>query len=112
MSDHVVVLMTAGSSEEAEALGHALVQEMLAACVNVVPGITSIYRWQDKVQRDTEWLLMAKTRHSVLDAFMDRVRVLHSYDVPEILVLPILGGSPDYLRWLEDAVPTGWHAVD
>jgi periplasmic divalent cation tolerance protein len=112
MSDHVVVLMTAGSREEAEALGQALVKEMLAACVNVVPGITSIYRWQDQVQQDAEWLLLAKTRHAVLDAFMDRVRALHSYDVPEILVLPILGGSPDYLRWLEDCVPSGWHAVD
>jgi periplasmic divalent cation tolerance protein len=112
MSDHVLVLMTAGSHEEAEALGHALVKGMLAACVNVVPGITSIYRWHDQVQRDTEWLLLAKTRRSALDAFMDRVRDLHSYDVPEILVLPILGGSPDYLRWLEDAVPAGLHAVD
>ncbi len=112
MSDHVVVLLTAGSHEEAEALGSALVQEMLAACVNVVPGVTSIYRWQGEVQRDAEWLLIAKTRRTLLDDFVARARALHSYEVPEILALPILGGNPDYLRWLEEVVPIGWHAVD
>jgi periplasmic divalent cation tolerance protein len=112
MSDYLVVLMTAGSREEAETLGRTLVQEMLAACVNLVPGITSFYRWEHDVQEDVEWLLIAKTRRAALDALTARVRKVHSYDVPEILALPILEGNPDYLRWLTESVPTGWHAVD
>jgi periplasmic divalent cation tolerance protein len=112
MSEQIVVLMTASSQEEAEGIASALVAEMLAACVNVVPGITSVYRWQGEVQRDTEWLLIAKSRRDVLDALVQRVHGLHSYDVPEVIALPLVGGSDAYLRWLDREVHGSWHAMD
>ena len=112
MPEQIVVLMTASSQEEADGIAHALVAEMLAACVNVVPGIASVYRWQGEVQRDTEWLLIAKTRRDVLDALVQRVQALHSYDVPEVIALPLVGGSEAYLRWLDREVHGSWHAMD
>jgi periplasmic divalent cation tolerance protein len=112
MSEQIMVLMTASSQEEADEIASALVAEMLAACVNVVPGITSVYRWQGEVQRDTEWLLIAKSRRDVLDALVQRVQTLHSYDVPEVIALPLVGGSEAYLRWLDREVHGSWHALD
>ena len=109
MSELLVVLMTAGSQEEAEQVAQALVAEMLAACVNVIPGVTSIYKWEGVVQRDQEWLLVAKSRRDVLDALVRRVQALHSYDVPEIIALPVVGGSDAYLRWMDREVHGGWH---
>jgi periplasmic divalent cation tolerance protein len=100
MSEPMLVLVTAGSQEEAEAIGAALVAERLAACVNIVPGITSIYRWQGEVHRDGEWLLVVKSRRDVLDELVQRVRELHSYDLPETIALPLVGGSAPYLAWL------------
>lgn len=104
MSEPLVVLMTAGSQEEAERIAEALVGERLAACVNVVPGVTSIYRWEGKVQHDREWLLVTKSRRDVLGRLVERVQALHSYDVPEIIALPMAGGSEPYLRWLDSVV--------
>jgi len=100
MSEPLLVLVTAGSQAEAEAIAGALVAERLAACVNVVPGITSIYRWQGEVQRDQEWLLLVKSRRDVLEDLVRRVRELHSYDLPETIALPLVGGSAPYLEWL------------
>ncbi len=100
MSEPLLLLVTAGSQEEAEGIAQALVAERLAACVNVVPGITSIYRWQGEVQRDQEWLLLVKSRRDVLDVVVQRVRELHSYDLPETIALPLVGGSAPYLAWL------------
>jgi periplasmic divalent cation tolerance protein len=112
MSEFVVVLITAGSQEEAERIAQALVSEMLAACVNVIPGITSVYRWQGEVQSDSEWLLVAKSCRDILADLTRRVQALHSYDVPEIIALPLAGGSEAYLRWLDGQVHGGWHALD
>lgn len=112
MSERLVVLMTAGSQEEADRIAHTLVAELLAACVNVIPGITSVYRWQGEVQRDQEWLLVAKSREEVLNDLVRRVQALHSYDVPEIIALPLVGGSQSYLRWIDGEVHGGWHAMD
>jgi periplasmic divalent cation tolerance protein len=112
MSEPIVVLMTAGSQEEAERIARTLVTEMLCACVNVVPGVTSVYRWEGKVQHDQEWLLIAKTRHDVLEELITRVQALHSYDVPEIIALPVTDGSKAYLRWLDGKVHGNWHALD
>lgn len=112
MSEQLVVLMTAGSQQEAELVAQALVTEMLAACVNVIPGVTSIYKWEGKVQRDQEWLLVAKSRRDVLDALVRRVQALHSYDVPEIIALPLAGGSEAYLRWIDRGVHGGWYDLD
>lgn len=101
---HIVVLVTAASADEATAIGRALVHERLAACANLVPSIASTYWWQGKVEEAGEALLVLKTRDDLLDAVVRRVRELHSYTVPEVIALPILGGNPDYLRWIDDSV--------
>lgn len=111
MSEPVVVLMTASSQEEADRVATALVTEMLAAGVNMVPGVTSVYRWEGHVRRADEWLLIAKSRRDVLDALIKRVQALHSYDVPAIVALPLAGGSQDYLRWIDREVHGSWHDV-
>ncbi|MCG8591000.1 MAG: divalent-cation tolerance protein CutA [Proteobacteria bacterium] len=98
--DVCVVLMTAPDRETAARLARSLVEERLAACVNVVPELRSIYRWEGAVQEETEVLLVAKTRRDCCDALTERVRVLHPYDVPEVLALGAVGGSRDYLEWV------------
>lgn len=112
MSEQIVVLITTGSKEEAERIADALVAEMMAACVNVIPGVTSVYRWQGEVQRAQEWLLVVKSRIEVLNDVIRRVKALHSYDVPEVIALPLAGGNAAYLRWIDNEVHGGWHAVD
>ena len=106
-SEFVVVLVTAGSTEEAERIGRALVTEQLAGCVNVVGPIRSIYRWQGAVEDAEERLLIIKARAADLAALEARVRALHSYDVPEVLALPVTAGSEDYLAWLAGATVRG-----
>ena len=100
MTSAVVVLSTAGSQEEAERIATALVDERLAACVNLVAPITSIYRWQGTVERASEVLLVIKTRHTSARRLIARLAALHSYEVPEAIVLPIAAGSRPYLQWL------------
>jgi periplasmic divalent cation tolerance protein len=104
MSEERIVLVTAGSREEAERLAEALVGERLAACVNIVGPIRSIYRWQGEVCRDDEQLLLIKTTRQRCESLERRVRELHSYDVPEVIVLPIESGSAAYLSWLREQV--------
>lgn len=100
MTSAVVVLSTAGSRDEAERLATALVDERLAACVNLVEPLTSIYRWQGKVERASEVLMVIKTRRARAARLVARLRALHSYDVPEAIVLPIVAGAAPYLRWV------------
>lgn len=99
-----IVLTTAGSDEEAERIARELVERRLAACVNVVPGVVSIYRWNDAVQRDSERLLVVKTSAARFAAVRDAILELHSYEVPEVVMVPISGGSAAYLAWLAGAV--------
>jgi periplasmic divalent cation tolerance protein len=101
--DVVVVLVTAGSAEEASRLGEALVGERLAACVNVVGPIRSIYRWEGTVERAEEWLLIVKARAADVATLDARIRALHSYEVPEVLALPVYGGGAAYFAWLDGA---------
>ena len=101
MPPHRVVLMTAGSPEEAERLARALVGERLVACVNIVGPIRSIYHWQGKVEDSTEQLLIAKTLAGLVPRLAERVKVLHSYEVPEVLAIPVTYGWPPYLAWVE-----------
>ncbi len=98
--DAVVALSTAGSRGEAERIATALVDERLAACVNLVAPLTSIYRWQGAVERAEETLLVIKTRRALVPRLGARVQELHSYDVPELVVLPIVAGAASYLAWL------------
>jgi periplasmic divalent cation tolerance protein len=104
MTDKRIVLSTAGSQDEARKLAHHLVERQLAACVNIVPQIESIYRWQGKVESSQEWLLLIKTTAERFPAVRDAIRELHSYDLPECVTLTIEDGSPDYLKWLADSV--------
>ena len=99
----IVVLVTCPSHEVGEQVGRSLVEEQLAACVNVVPGVTSIYRWEGKICRDPEVLLVIKTRRPRLAALIRRVKALHPYSVPEIIALPLVGGSRPYLSWVRDS---------
>lgn len=108
-SDLVVVLCTAPATAKGPKLGahdlaRALVEEGLCACVNVVPQVESYYRWQGAVEHGSELLLIAKTTLPYAQALQQRILTLHPYDVPEVLELPVAGGSPAYLAWLRGAV--------
>lgn len=98
--DARLVLSTAGSRDEAESIAESLVEQGLAACVNLVPGLTSIYRWQGSIERSDEILLIIKTTAQRLAALEAALRALHSYEVPELLVLVPEHGGDDYLAWL------------
>ena len=103
-SDAIVVVMTAASSEEAGQIAEILIGSRLAACVQILPGIESIYRWKGTVTRDTEVLLLAKTTRMRFDELERRVRAVHSYETPEIVALPISDASEPYLNWLRAEV--------
>jgi periplasmic divalent cation tolerance protein len=100
VTDALVVLVTAPTPERAAEIARALVEERLAACGNVVPGIRSIYRWEGEVHEDAEALLVLKTTRARFDALRDRVLALHPYEVPEVIALPVETGSAAYLAWL------------
>jgi periplasmic divalent cation tolerance protein len=102
MEDFVFVYMTAGGVEEARTIGRRLVEARLAACANILPGMESVYRWQGRIETAQETVLIAKTRTVLVDQLTALVRELHSYDCPCVVVLPIAGGNPAYLRWLGD----------
>ena len=106
MSDFLVVYITA-SRENAVDLASALVDEKLAACVNRIPGVESTYTWEGKVERDTEDLLIVKTRADLFDQLKERVQALHAYDVPEIIAVPVVEGSESYLEWMAAALSEG-----
>ncbi len=98
----VVVLITASAEEEAVKIARALVEDRLAACVNIVKSIRSIYRWEGKIEDDQEVLMLAKTTQALFPTLEKRVKELHSYTVPEIIAVPIIHGSENYLAWLRD----------
>ena len=100
---HVLVLTTLPADADAAVFARTLVSERLAACVNLLAPMESVYRWEGDVQRDTERQLIMKTTRARVDALWQRVRELHPYEVPEFLVLPIADGSDAYLRWLGDS---------
>jgi periplasmic divalent cation tolerance protein len=104
MSDARIVLSTAGSLDEAERIASALVEQHLAACVNLIPQIKSIYRWQGQMEEASEVLLIIKTTAPCLDALESTLRSLHSYTIPEFLVLDLASGSPAYLNWILESV--------
>ena len=93
--------MTAGSLEEAKNIGQKLVEQNLAACVNLLENMTSIYKWEDKLEEGLEVVMIAKTRKTLMPKLIETVKSHHSYDCPCILELPIQGGNPDFLSWIE-----------
>ena len=104
MTDSIENLVTAGSEVEAETIARALVEEQLAACVNILSPIRSLYRWEGKVADAREWLLLLKTRAERFAAVEAKVKALHSYQVPEVIALPIVAGAEGYMRWLRESV--------
>ena len=106
MTHELVILVTTSTRDEAAAIAEALVSERLAACVNIVPAIESIYRWEGKVTRDSEALMIIKTTDDRYPELERRVKELHSYSTPEVLALRIDRGSEQYLNWLRDSTAT------
>lgn len=104
MTNKRLVLTTAASQEEARRLAKALVERRLAACVNIVPNMNSVYRWKEKVEESHEFLLLMKTTESVVPKLREAIQELHSYEVPECIVLPIEEGSAAYLDWIDESV--------
>lgn len=104
MSDHLVVLVTAPDAAAAERIARPLVEERLAACVNILPGVKSIYRWEGKVEDGAETLLVIKSAARAWERLEARVRALHSYEVPEIIAIPIVRGSGPYVSWLDGSL--------
>ncbi len=104
MSDKKIVLTTASSREEAEKIAHALVERRLAACVNILGPIHSVYRWQGKVETAAEHLLLIKTTAAMFDSVAKAIRELHSYELPECIQVAIEAGSEEYLKWIEESV--------
>jgi|SRR6185437_349377 len=96
-----MLYITAGSRDEAKKIGRALVEARLAACANVIDGMESVYWWEGKLTEDREAVLIVKTREDLVPAVTARVKALHSYTVPCVVALPILGGNPDFLSWVK-----------
>src|SRR2546423_1546628 len=106
-NDQIVVLMTAPNVEEATRIAEMLVERKLAACVQILPPMTSIYLWKGEVERASEILLVAKSTRAKFDELEQAVRAIHSYETPEIIALPIVAGSPSYLSWLSNCLEEG-----
>ena len=101
MEKGLVVYTTVPSKKMGEVIARRLVETRLAACVNILPHVESIFRWEGKIETAGEFILIIKTVESRLDALIEKIKKLHDYDVPEIVAVPIVGGSSDYLTWLQ-----------
>jgi periplasmic divalent cation tolerance protein len=102
--NYIVVFITTKDAEEAEKIGKTLVKRRQAACVNIIPEVSSHFWWKDKLDSSKECLLVVKTRDSLLPDIIKSVRKMHSYSIPERIALPIVGGNPDYLDWIDSEV--------
>jgi periplasmic divalent cation tolerance protein len=102
MTDNIVILCTCPNDDEAERIARALLDARLAACVSVLPGARSFYRWKGQVEQAVESLLVIKSSRPLFDALRAAIEKAHSYDVPEIIALPIVDGAPPYLAWLQE----------
>ncbi len=100
--DFVVIFVTASGEEEGVKIASALVSEEIVACANMISGVRSIFKWKGKIEDEREVMLVIKTQAARTPEVIARVKTLHSYDVPEIIVLPILDGNPSYLQWIEE----------
>jgi len=103
-NDYIVVYITAGNSEEAGRIARRLLEERLAACVNTISGVDSKFWWKDRLEEARETALIVKTKAVLLPDIIEAVKKLHSYELPEIIALPIIGGSREYLEWIDSVV--------
>ena len=101
MTDNIVILSTCANAEDAERIARVLVEARVAACVNVLPGVRSFYRWEGEVEDEAEFLLVIKSSRAHFDALRSTLEKAHPYEVPEIIALPIIAGAPNYLNWLQ-----------
>jgi len=101
MTDKIIVLTTCENSQDAQTIAETLVEKRLAACVNILPGLKSVYRWQGKVENAAELLLLIKTRRGLFEQLSAELARIHPYKVPEVIALPLIDGAPAYLGWLE-----------
>jgi len=106
MTDKIVVLTACDSEKQAEKLAHTLVDQHLAACVNILPKGRSIYRWEGKIEDSTEWLLLIKSRRDLFTTLRAEIQRVHSYEVPEVVAIPVVDGSEAYLGWLDGQLIT------
>jgi periplasmic divalent cation tolerance protein len=104
VNDPIIILTTVSSKKEAELIGSKLINKELAACVNIIPNIKSIYRWEGKINKDSEYLLIIKTVKRAEEDVFENIRKLHSYNTPEMISIPITGGEKSYLNWLSKSV--------
>jgi periplasmic divalent cation tolerance protein len=104
VTDKIVVLTTCESEEQAQALARGLIEQRLAACVNILPGARSVYRWNDKIENATEFVLIIKSRREIFVKLREAIGRLHSYEIPEVIALPVVDGSEPYLNWLDREV--------
>tara|TARA_B100000745_G_scaffold293421_1_gene235302 strand:- start:561 stop:878 length:318 start_codon:yes stop_codon:yes gene_type:complete len=104
LNDPIIILTTVSSKKEAELIGSKLIDKELAACVNIIPNIKSIYRWEGKINKDSEYLLIIKTVKRAEEDVFENIRKLHSYNTPEMISIPITGGEKSYLNWLSKSV--------
>src|SRR3989338_7296175 len=104
MANEIVILVTAKDSEEAEKIAKHLLQKKLIACSNIIKGVQSLFWWQGKVDEASESLLILKTNQKNLQSIIKEVKSVHSYDVPEVIALPIIAGNPDYLKWVNESI--------
>lgn len=100
---HIVVLVTASSKKEARKIAHSLLQDKLAACVNIISNVESLFWWEGKIDQEGEFLLVIKSRKALATKLINKVKSLHSYAVPEIIALPIIRGNKKYLEWINGA---------
>lgn len=105
-TDYAIVLSTCANKREAERIAERLIADGAAACVNIVDKITSIYRWKGKIEKSSECLLVIKTRADLTDRVEGTIKGFSSYECPEVIVVPVAGGSSDYLLWIDDATAT------
>ncbi|MDY6833685.1 MAG: divalent-cation tolerance protein CutA [Chloroflexota bacterium] len=103
-SNAIVVFITTASRDEAQSISNILIEKRQVACVNIVPQVDSVFWWEGRVESEQECLLIAKTKTSVLNSVIDIVKQVHSYDVPEVIALPIVGGNGDYLNWINEEI--------
>jgi len=101
---HIVVFVTASNKKEAQKIARGLLEKKLVACVNILDKLTSFFWWKGKIDKSAEALLIIKSRREKLTGIIKTVKALHSYEVPEIIALPIIGGEKDYLKWIDDSL--------